>query len=214
MIIFNNSFTLIPLRFVSEALGDEVMWDGTTRSIWISSGYREGEPDEEETISEEEMDPDEEMMPGEEMIYHSVNISLTADKVLFPAGGGQVVGFTVQVTQDNRMPAVNTPVDVFANVIFGNQHQDRLSQVSEERQLTDANGMVRFTYTTLAGDDDAKLFIQANAPEGNDWTQDGIYLMASNRGALVQGQLINPFTGDPMPGADITFTDPDTGIHH
>ncbi len=209
-----NGRTYIPLRFVSEALGDEVVWDGATRSIWITTAHKEGESDEEETTPEEEMDPEVEMMPEEEMIYDSVNISLTSDKVLFPAGGGQVIGFTVQVTQDNQMPAVNTPVDVFANAIFGNQPQNRVDQVSEDRQLTDANGMVRFTYTTLAGDDNAKLFIQANVPEGDDWTQQSLHLMASSRGALVQGQLINPFTGAPIAGADIGFDDPDTGSHN
>ena len=209
-----NGRTYIPLRFVSEALGDEVVWDGATRSIWITTALEESDPDEEEMEPDEGTDPEEEMMPDEEIIYDSVNINMTADKILFPAGGGKEIGFTVQVTRDNLMPAVNTPVDVFANALYGNQPQDRIGQVSEDRQVTDANGMVQFTYTTLAGDDDAKLLIQATVPEGDDWTQRDLYLMASSRGALLQGQLINPFTGDPMPGANMGFDDPNTGSHH
>ena len=51
-----NGRTYIPLRFVSEALGDEVVWNGDTRSIWITTAQEEGGPDEEETMPEEELD--------------------------------------------------------------------------------------------------------------------------------------------------------------
>ena len=40
-----NGRTYIPLRFVSEALGDEVVWEGVTRSIWITTARGEDEPE-------------------------------------------------------------------------------------------------------------------------------------------------------------------------
>ena len=189
-----NSRTYIPLRFVGEAFGDEVSWHGAIRSISIITANSP-------------------ILAGEEMIYDNVNINISADKVLLNTGGGQEVDITVRVTQDNQLPAVNTPVDIFANAIIDDTPYDRNSQVSGVRQITNANGIVRLTYTTIAADDDDKIFIQATVPEGDDWTEQGITLIASNTAALIQGKLIHPFTGTPIQGADIGF-DSETGSHH
>ncbi len=199
-----NDRTYIPLRFVGEAFGDDVSWDGATRSINIVSANNQDISDEE--ITEEEM-------TDEEMIYDNVNINISADKVLLPAGGGQEVEITVKVTQDNQLAAVNTPVEIFANAIIDHNSYDRSSQTSDAKIMTDASGIVRVTYTTKASDDDAQIFIQATVPEADNWTEQGITLMASNTAALVQGKLIHPFTGIPIQGADIGF-DSETGSHH
>jgi len=160
-------------------------------------------------VFEDHEDADEEDF----VIYSDVRLSVSASEPLLAAGGGQTMVITARATHGAGLPAANTRMGFFAAVDTPLDYRDRRGQLSATELTTDSNGMARVTYTTLAADDDQHVFIQVGAPQGNDWTEQGMYILASDTASLVQGRVINPFTGDPYSGASISFDAMDHSSH-
>ncbi len=145
----------------------------------------------------------------EKVVDESVRLSVSVSERLLPAGGGQTTQISAYVTQGGSSPVEGVPVGFFANE--GNN--DRSQQLSATEATTDANGMVTVTYTTLAADDNKHIFILANTPDDGDWIEKCSYILASNEASLVTGRIIDPFTGEPYPNADISFFDTNTSYY-
>ena len=77
-LIFENR-TFIPLRFVGEALGDQVGWEGSTRTITITKG--DGVP----KITPLEVDDDQ-----DQLVVHFIDVG-QGDSILIESPGGKVV---------------------------------------------------------------------------------------------------------------------------
>ena len=159
------------------------------------------------------VEEDEDVGEDDFVIYSDVRLAISASEPLLAAGGSQTTVITARVTHGADLPAANTRVGFFASVDTPQVHSDRRGQLSATELTTDSNGIARVTYTTLAADDDQQIFIQVNAPQGNDWTERGMYILASDTASVVQGRVINPFTGDPYSGVSISFDAMDHGSH-
>ncbi|WP_409229201.1 S-layer homology domain-containing protein [Gudongella sp. SC589] len=149
--------------------------------------------------------------PAEEIVYENTKISVKVDKTLVPAGGSQLIQVTATATYGpNNLPAANTLISIMANV----DETDRNSQLSSDYGISDANGSVIVTYTTLVADDNKPVTIKAAVSDGNDWVDNGVYIMASNSASLVKGTLLNPFNGTPVEGAAVVLEESNGGKHH
>ncbi|HNR05194.1 MAG TPA: S-layer homology domain-containing protein [Bacillota bacterium] len=156
---------------------------------------------EDEPAGEEGQNGDEQ----HEEVYENVNLSISASKALLSAGGGQTTQITAYVTH-NDLPAEGAPVGFFAHVVSSDD--DRSQQLSTYNTVTDADGKATVTYTTLAADDNEQIFIMANTRDdssSHEWTETGTHILASNAASLIEGQITNPFTGEPYLNADIDF---------
>ncbi len=158
---------------------------------------------EEESQQEELEENENEYL--EEVVYENVSLSVMVSKSLIPAGGGQTVVINTNVTHDNNLPAKGVPVGFFAS-------QDdtfRKEQLSTIESITDTNGKVTATYTTLSADDDKYVSIKANVPVDDDWMEANTYILASDKGSVLEGRIINPFTGEPLSKVSIDICNVD-----
>ncbi len=161
----------------------------------------------------DERDPDDHGEEDDVVIYDAIRFSFSAQRTLLPAGGGQTTEITVKLTDGEGRPAANTQVGFFAGIETSDDVIDRSGQLSTREVISDSNGIARVMYTTLAADDDQSIAIMANAPQGDDWTEQRFSILASDTASLVQGRLINPFTGAAHEGADISFDAKDNNSH-
>ncbi|MBV1757367.1 MAG: S-layer homology domain-containing protein [Dethiosulfatibacter sp.] len=146
---------------------------------------------------------DEEPNDQEPQIYPDTDLSVTLDKNLVPAGGGQTIQITATVTHGpNHLPVSGANVEFFANA----GDNDRRQYLSAINATTDSNGKATVTYTTLAADDGKQLMFMTNTPTEEGWIDVPTYALASNTASLIEGRVINPFTGEAVPNADVAVT--------
>ncbi len=186
-----DSRTYIPLRFVGEALGDDVHWDGDTRSIAITrveaTNGVPGKRDEQEPVE-------------------SLSVWLEADREVVPAGGGQAITLSVTVADDQGYLVEGAQVNFFAEAF---EAGERNAQFSQSEVTTDAQGEARVTYTTLAGDD--RRFVTINVSVSKDIDDyhfmefRSLQVVAADQVANVRGVVNDPFTGAPLEGIHIVF---------
>ncbi len=186
--------TYIPLRFVGEAFGDDVHWDGDTRSITITRA-------EAELADSAEPDREDETKPIE-----SLSVWVEADPEVVPEGGGQTVTINVTVADNHGYLVEGADVSFFAEAF---EAGERTEQLSPAETRTDELGQARATYTTLEADD--RRFVTINMSIGKDTSDDylmefmDLQIMAADRVASVSGVVKDPFTGNPLEGVHIHF---------
>jgi hypothetical protein len=135
--------------------------------------------------------------------YPDTNLSVTLDKPLVPAGGGQIIQITATVTHGpNNLPISGASVEFFANV----DNNDRRQYLSAINATTDTSGKATVTYTTLTSDDGKQIMFMTNTPTEEGWIDVPSYALASNTAALIEGRVINPFTGEADPNAEVAVT--------
>ncbi len=149
--------------------------------------------------------------PDDEFLYYNdVSLSLALSNNVVPPGGGQQVYITAIVTYgEDNLPAAGTQVEFFAH---GND-QDKRQQLSVKAAVTDANGVATTTYTTAAADDEKQIYFMANVPSDDDWVEQGAHALVSDVASLLEGRLVNPFTGEPVTGAKIDLHDDRTNYY-
>ncbi len=143
--------------------------------------------------------------PVEDVVYADVDLEVSLDRQLLPAGGGQTATLTARALRADGSPAVHTLITFFAGIESPDHLTERSNQLSTKEVLTDATGRAQVTYTTLPTDDDEMITLKANVPTPTDWIDRGVLLMASDTAAMIGGRLLNPFTGDPLRGSMISF---------
>jgi len=178
--------TYIPLRFVGEALGDDVQWDGATRSITITR-------DQNGNVSKE---------PDHKKPAESLSVWVEANPELIPEGGGQTVTITATVADNDGYLVDGAKVSFHAEAF---EAGGRNGQLSQSETTTDAFGQARVTYTTLAADD--HRFVTVNVAASNEHVMEHreLKFIAANRAAKVSGVVKDPFTGAPLEDVHIHF---------
>jgi hypothetical protein len=153
---------------------------------------------------EDEEEPNDEN--GEDAVNENVSLSLSISKTLVPAGGGETTQVTVYVTHDN-IPAEGAPVSFLAFEEQGGNNRNQ--QLSLSETVTDSDGKATAVYTTLAEDDNKNILIMANTRDDentNGWqNSNNVYVVAAANASMVEGYVVNPFTGEAYPNADIGF---------
>ncbi len=186
-----NNRTYIPLRFVGEAFGDLVQWDGAARSITITRGAEEKPTDDADTGERDD-----------QKTVESLSVWVEATPESVPAGGGRTVTITVTVADNNGYLVEGADVRFYAEAFEAGERHGQLSQLEA---TTDALGEARTTYTTLATDD--QRFVTVNLSVGKDDVMEHrqLQFIAANQSAKVSGVVRDPFTGAPLEGANIHF---------
>ena len=180
-----NGRTYIPLRFVGEALGDDVQWDGATRSITITrtEGKDKEKHDHEKPIQ-------------------ALDVWIEVSPEPIPEGGGQPVNIIVTVADNFGYLVEGAHVRLDAEAFEAGGRNGQLSQLET---TTDAMGQARVTYTTLAADDHRFVSIGVSASKDHLMEHISSQLVAANRVARVSGIVSDPFTGAPLKGVHIHF---------
>lgn len=154
------------------------------------------------TFSEE---PLEEWHVSEEIepySYENANIAVHLSDSIVPTGGGHTITITVTATYGtDTLPASNTEIQFFANV----GPYNRNSNLSETSRTTDANGIASVTYTTISEDDNQIIELLANINTNNQWVDKRANVLVSSSAALVNGHVINPFTGELVDDVEINI---------
>jgi len=150
----------------------------------------------------------------EEPNDENVSLKLTASEVSMLGGGGKTTQITAYVTHGG-IPAEEVPVNFLA---FVDQNgYNRNQQLSVIETVTGADGKATTVYTTLASDDNKHILIMANTQDDNapnGWiNSNNIFILASDVASLVEGRVIDPFTGEPYPNAEIVFYNNHTQHH-
>ncbi|HBH13537.1 MAG TPA: hypothetical protein DDX29_10565 [Clostridiales bacterium] len=135
--------------------------------------------------------------------YSDMNLSVELDKSLVPAGGGQTIQITATVTHGSSNLPVSGASIAFLASVDNNNRQQYLSAITA---TSDSNGKATVTYTTLASDDGKQIMFITNTSTEEGWIDVTSYALASNAAALIQGNIINPFTAETVPNADIAVT--------
>ncbi len=186
--------TYIPLRFVGEAFGDDVKWDGTTRSITITKADTKL-PDDADTRERDDQETIESL---------SVWVEATPESV--PAGGGRTVTISVTVADNQGYLVEGADVSFFAESF---EAGGREGQLSQSETHTDKLGQARATYTTLAADDGRFVTIKISVGKdiGDDYIMEfrQVQFTAANQVAKITGIVRDPFTGAPLEGVHIHF---------
>lgn len=183
--------TYIPLRFVGEALGDDVQWDGSTRSITITRI--------------EAVDGETEERDGQEPV-ESLSVWMGADWEAVHEGGGQTVTIHVTVADNHGYRVEGAHVSFFAEAF---EAGERHGQLSQSKTTTDELGQARVTYTTLATDDQRFVTIKVSVGKdvGDDYIMEfgELQIVAADWSAKVSGVVTDPFTGTPLEGIPVHF---------
>ncbi len=182
--------TYIPLRFVGEAFGDHVQWDGAARSINITKTDAKL-PDDAVTRERDDQKPVESL---------SVWVEATPESV--PAGGGRTVTVNVTVAYNNGYLVEGADVTFNA---YSFEAGERNGQLSQLKATTDALGEARTTYTTLAADDHRFVTVNLSVSKDDVMEHRQLQFTAANQAAKVSGIVRDPFTGAPLEGAIIHF---------
>ncbi len=134
-------------------------------------------------------------------IYSDADITIQLSNTVVRTGGSQNITITVTATYgSNNRPAAFTYVEFFAS----SGPNDRNDRLSATKVLTDANGIAKSTYRTLAADDGNAVEILANIQIGdNQWKDRTVFALASNQAAFISGRIINPFNGKPVSDPEI-----------
>ncbi len=187
--------TYIPLRFVGEAFGDHVQWDGATRSIAITK-----------TAAKPTDDTDTREHDGEKHI-ESLSVWVEATPELVPAGGGQAVTVNVTVADNQGYLVEGAHVSFFAEAF---EAGGRDEQLSHSETTSDELGQASATYTTLAADDGRFVIIKISVGKdvGDDYIMEfrQLQFAAANQAAKVSGVVRDPFTGALLEGVHIHFS--------
>jgi hypothetical protein len=129
----------------------------------------------------------------EPLVYSNADFDLKLEQALVKTGGNQTVTITATATYGaGRLPAAHTRIGFFANV----GANDRRGQLSAQSAITDADGIARVTYTTLAADDNKPIEFKANIQTDDEWIDRTISALASDTAAFIDGRVINPFNGE------------------
>lgn len=186
-----NGRTYIPLRFVGEAFGDDVQWDGAARSI---------------TITRKIADEADTREPDDQKPIEGLSVWMEADREVVPEGGGQTVTVIVTVADNQGYLVEGADVSFFAEAF---EAGERGGQLSQSEITTDELGQARVTYTTLAADDQRFVTIKISVGKdvGDDYIMEfrDLQIIAANQAAKVSGVVIDPFTGAPLEGIPVHF---------
>lgn len=188
--------TYVPARFVGEALGADVGWDGTKRRASVSLG------DTLLHIYEE--------LPPEPEIIESDNISHVINPRVVKNGGSQKISLEATITDDNGSPVENANVQFFVS----SRDLDRNSSVVYESNTTDENGLIRASYTTSAMDNDRQFIVRVAANVDNiNHEAINSFLVTNEPYARVIGTAYHPLTGLPASNVLITASHRDPHVY-
>lgn len=98
-----NGSTLVPVRFIGESLGAEVVWDKVNKTVLINSNNSNGNNNEKENKIEEIQNSGLKVKPGE---YATVNIKVTPNKehkinVYYSSGASKAKGLESKKSDSN-----------------------------------------------------------------------------------------------------------------
>lgn len=191
--------TYIPLRFVGEAFGDDVQWNGATRSITITRNVEEhtGNADTEKRDSEDPIE--------------ALNINIKTNPENIPEGGGYPVTINIIATDDLGYLAEGVHVSFNAEAF---EAGERNGQLSKTETTTDALGQANVTYTTLAADDRRFVTVSVAVSKDDVMEHKKLNIIAADQVATVSGVVRNPFTGAPLENVCVHFMkrDPNRSI--
>ncbi len=150
---------------------------------------------------EEPEDPDEDVDPAPTEI--TLTVEVTPESI--PEGGGQRVEVSAAVTDGDGRPVQGTTVWFVADV-FRDEPVERSDRLSSNEAVTDASGQAAVTYTTAAEDDRRQITFGAMTQAEDMVVQAAVSTVASGQAAALEGVVLDPFTGDPVPEADMFIT--------
>ncbi len=188
--------TYVPARFVGEALGADVGWDGTKRMATVALG------DTVISIYEE--------LPPEPEVIITESISHTVFPRVVRNGGNQRISLEATITDDEGMPVEGSYVEFF----ISSGQQDRNNQVVYESQVTDENGRIRASYTTSAMDNDRSFIVRIGAIVDDENVEAASNFIVTNQPtARVHGVVSYPTTGEPVSNISVGWALRDSNAH-
>jgi hypothetical protein len=194
--IIVNSSTYVPARFVGEALGATVGWDGTKRMASIK-------------LDDILVHIYEELPPEPEIIVVD-NISYSTNPRVVRNGGNQRVTFEAVVKDDDGNPIEGAEVNFFVS----SREINVSDAVVYESKLTDENGLVRASYTTTARDNDKQFIVYVAAfYDGANYDAMTNFVVTNDDTARITGTVYHPSTGLPATDARITASQRNPDVH-
>lgn len=152
----------------------------------------------EETLLELQREREERRAEGPEAIVLSVSLGRPS----VPAGGNQAMTIQATVRDLSGQPVEGAQVSFHAEAF---EKGERHHQLSPREAWTDASGVARSVYTTLAQDDGQFITVQVAASAGDAMEFGRASFVAANQTARVRGVVRDPRTGAVLPQVPVHF---------